>query len=127
MNIQWFSKDNTTSAVTIYENNITISKKAANYFEDAFCVTVGVDTSAKEIIIKCLSSQEAQTINKLSLYNISIKPSYGRINGKQLVDSILSALGFPPLYAKDSLKFNAKWSPEQRMLIINAKKGVDEK
>jgi len=125
MNIQWFSKDNTTSAVTIYENNITISKKAANYFEDAFSVTVGVDSKTKEIIIKSVSSQEAQMIDKLSLYNISIKPSYGRINGKQLVDSILSTLDFQAIRGKESLKFNAKWSPQQKMLIIDTTKGVD--
>ena len=47
MNIDWLSNDK-TSAVTIYSNNITLSKQAANFFEDSYGVAVGIDREKTE-------------------------------------------------------------------------------
>jgi hypothetical protein len=125
MSIEWLTKDTTTSAVTIYKNNITISKKAANYFDDAYAVAVGVDKENKLIILQKVLVNEIEKFSKESLYNISIKTSYGRINGKQLVDTVLENLGLSIVSNKDYLKYNAKWNTGSKMLIIDTKKGVE--
>mgnify|MGYP003314407474 FL=1 len=51
MNIDWLSNDK-SSAVTIYSNNITLSKQASIFFEDSYGVAVGIDRDTKNIIIK---------------------------------------------------------------------------
>ena len=52
MNIKWITKDDSLGAVTIYENNIRLSKKAADYFLDAYAIAIGVDIDAGKIVIK---------------------------------------------------------------------------
>ena len=119
MNIQWISSNNTTGAVTIYENNITLSKKAADYFNDAYAIAIGVDGDTKNIIIKNVSKEESESnaMDKSHLYRISIKASYGRITGKQMVDELKYIYGFD-FSKQTAYKFNAKWNTGDRMLIV---------
>ena len=57
MNIKWITKDDSLGAVTIYENNIRLSKKAADYFLDAYAIAIGVDIDAGKIVIKKINLQ----------------------------------------------------------------------
>ena len=90
MKIQWITKDDSLGAVTIYENNIRLSKKAADYFLDAYAIAIGIDKDSHKIVIKNVNKEEAESfgVDKSKLYKINIKPSYGRITGKKMIDEL---------------------------------------
>lgn len=119
--IDWISNDK-NSAITIYNNNITLSKHASRFFEDAYGVNVGVDVDSKELIIKKVSKEEFD--NGSNCHKIEIKASYGRISSKALVSKICEKLGLN-FNNQQSLKFDAKWNNAKRMLIVetNRKEG----
>ena len=119
MKIEWFNCKDNLSAVTIYANNICLNKQASNYFLDAYAVAVGIDKETKNVIIKNVSKEEAESLkfDKNSLNKISIKSSYGRITGKRLVDQINELLKLD-FSAQLAYKYDAKWNTGSKMLII---------
>ena len=60
MKIDLITKNSSLGAVTLYENNITLNKHAANYFKDAYAVAVGIDRESGNIIIQKVSKEEAE-------------------------------------------------------------------
>ena len=94
MKIEWFNHVDNSSAVTIYENNICLNKQASNYFTDAYMVAIGMDSDTNNIIIKKVSKEEAESIDKESLTKISLKSSYGRITGKKMIDELKNIYNF---------------------------------
>lgn len=125
MKIQWITKDDSLGAVTIYENNIRLSKKAADYFLDAFAIAIGVDPEENKIVIKNVNKEEAESfgIDKTRLYKINIKPSYGRITGKQMIDELKNIYNFD-FVKHPAYKFSAKWNTGDKMLIVNVREGT---
>ena len=119
MNIDWLSNDK-TSAVTIYSNNITLSKQAANFFEDSYGVAVGIDRETKNIIIKKYNKEEYEKDFKdnSNRHKIEIKTSCGRINSKSLVEKISKILGLD-FENNLSFKFDAKWNTGYKMLVVS--------
>lgn len=119
MKIKWLSKDESLGAVTIYDNNIRLSKKAADYFLDAFAVAVGIDEDNNNIIIKNVSKEEAESnrFDKSRLHKISIKPNYGRITGKQMIDELKVNYGFD-FSKKPTYKYSARWNTGDKLLIV---------
>ena len=119
MKIEWFNSKDNLGAVTIYANNICLNKQASNYFLDAYAVAVGIDRETKNIIIKNVSKEEAESafIDKNSLNKISIKLSYGRITGKKLIDQINEVLKLD-FIKQQAYKYDAKWNTGSKMLII---------
>ena len=71
MNIKWINKEKTTNAITIYNNNITLSKQAAMLFEDAYGIlffklfVYGLD---KFTNIKHLMIDEMQDYTPVQMY-----------------------------------------------------------
>ena len=126
MNIKWFTKDNTNSAVTVYNNNITLSKQAVNFFEDAYAVAVGIDIDKKNLVIKKYSKDDIDQENSEhpDLHKISIKSSYGRINSKQLVNEISEKINLD-FKKQASYKFAARWNTGSKMLIVSTKEDED--
>ena len=125
MKIKWITKDDSLGAVTIYENNIRLSKKAADYFLDAYAIAIGVDLEDSKIIIKKVNKEETESmgIDKSRLYKINIKPSYGRITGKKIIDELKLMCGFD--FSKQlAYKFSAKWNTGEKMLIVDVKEGL---
>ena len=125
MKIKWITKDDSLGAVTIYENNIRLNKKASDYFLDAYAIAIGVDLDDNKIIIKKVNKEEAESmgIDKSRLYKINIKPSYGRITGKQIIDELKSMYDFD--FSKQlAYKFSAKWNTGEKMLIVDVKEGL---
>ena len=125
MKIKWITKDDSLGAVTIYENNIRLNKKASDYFLDAYAIAIGVDLDDNKIIIKKVNKEEAESmgIDKSRLYKINIKPSYGRITGKQIIDELKSMYDFD--FSKQlAYKFSAKWNTGEKMLIVDVKEGM---
>lgn len=119
MKIDWIPRRENDASVTIYDNNLTLSKVAANYFMDAYKVLVGLDKEKKKVIIKKVSREETLRgdINKNNLHDISIKSSYGRITGKQLILELSEILNLD-FDNKKSFKYIAMWYNAERMLIV---------
>lgn len=124
MKIQWITKDDSLGAVTIYENNIRLSKKAADYFLDAYAIAVGIDKDSNKIVIKNVNKEEAESfgVDKSKLYKINIKPSYGRITGKKMIDELKYIYNFD-FQKQQAYKFSAKWNTGDKMLIVDVKEG----
>ena len=125
MKIKWITKDDSLGAVTIYENNIRLNKKAADYFLDAFAIAIGIDLEDHKIVIKKVNKDEAESlgIDKSRLYKINMKPSYGRITGKKIIDELKEIYDFD-FSKKLAYKFSAKWNTGEKMLIVNVKEDL---
>lgn len=125
MEIQWFS-NSFNGVVTIYETNITLNTVAASHFENAYATLIGYNHKDRTLIIKCLNKEEAISgvYNKTELHPISIKPSYGRINGKNIIRSINN---FYPLNFnnKTLYKFDCVWDVASKSLIIDLKEEIN--
>lgn len=124
MKIQWITKDDSLGAVTIYENNIRLSKKAADYFLDAYAIAIGIDKDSNKIVIKNVNKEEAESfgVDKSKLHKINIKPSYGRITGKKMIDELKYIYNFD-FQKQQAYKFSAKWNTGDKMLIVDVKEG----
>lgn len=119
MNIDWLSNDK-NSAVTIYYNNITLSKQAANFFDDSFGVAIGVDKETGNLIIKKINKEEYEKEFKDSgnIHKIEIKQSCSRINSKALIEKLSAILGLD-FTNNNSYKYNAKWNTRHKMLVVS--------
>ncbi len=124
MEIQWFSK-NINGVVSIYETNITLNTVASIHFEGAYKTIVGFNRNDSTLIIKKLSKEEviSGAYNNFDLHDVSIKPSYGRINGKELVKNI--SKHFPLDFTSKTLyKFECSWDDTTKSLTIYLKGGA---
>lgn len=119
MEIQWFS-NSFKGVVTLYETNITLNTVAASNFENAYATMIGYSKKDNSLIIKYLNKEEATSgvYNKNDLHTISIKPSYGRINGKNIIRGIAT---FYPLdfSRKNMYKFYSTWDVASKSLIVD--------
>ena len=121
MEIQWFFKK-LNGVVSIYETNITLNTVAASHFDNAFKVIIGYDQKNNCLIIKHLNKEEAVSgvYDSYQLHDISIKTSYGRINGKEIVKTISHF--YPMDFTQKSLyKFEGEWDDATKSLIIELK------
>ena len=120
MQVRWFSKD-LNGFVTIYETNITLNTVASEYFTHAFKVIIGYQKNdQKLLVIKPLTKEETLLgiYKDTDLFDISIKPSYGRINGKGIINKISKI--FPlDFKSNNSYKFRCEWDNKNKYLIIN--------
>ena len=89
MEIKWFS-NSMDGFVTIYETNITLNKVAANNFINTYATLIGFNVEDTTLIIKSLSKEEAQNgfYKENDLHPISVKKTYGRVNGKNIIRNI---------------------------------------
>lgn len=122
MNIEWINKEKNSSAITLYSNNITLSKQAAMLFEDAYGIAIGFDLEEGLLVMKKVSKEEVleKEIDKESIYTITMKPSFGRINSKKLIVELEKYLNINFL-EQTSYKFSAKWHTGYKMLIVDTK------
>ncbi|HEY8395959.1 MAG TPA: hypothetical protein VIK96_04200 [Bacilli bacterium] len=125
MDIKWLPKT-TKGIVSIYENHITLNKVARDYFKDAYRALVGYDKDNDLLLIKALNKEEA-SLPKYSdndLHQISIRPSYGRINGKGIIQNLTE---FHPIdFSKKSLyKYKCDWEASQKMLKVYLQREVN--
>jgi len=124
MNVEWFTNEKEKVA-TIYETNITFNTVAAHYFKDAFSTLIGFDTEEKCLLIKPISKEEAniRNLTREDLHPMSIKPSYGRINGKSIIKKL--CLYFPIDFSvSKSHRYLCEWSSEENLLKIDLMREV---
>jgi len=114
MNINWLSDNDSKSAITIYQNNIVLNKQASDFFKNSYMVAIGINSDNNSLVIKSVEKNEADKYSQL--YKINFTKSYGRINGKVLVDSIKGILGLDFTQSL-SFKFSAKYNTGLKMLI----------
>ena len=125
MEIQWLS-NSFKGIVSLYETNITLNTVAASNFENTYATMIGYSKKDNSLIIKSLNKEEATSgvYNKNDLHTISIKPSYGRINGKNIIRSI--ATFYPLDFSKKSMyKFNCTWDVASKSLIVDLNKEIN--
>ncbi len=124
MKIEWFSRS-TNGLATIYDTNITLNTVASNHFKGAYGTMIGYDAGSKALIIKAISKQELSLglFRSEEIHPISIKPSYGRINGKGIVRDLCTY--FPLKFdTVPSHKFECEWFQEDNTLKIFLNKEV---
>ena len=63
---------------------------------------------------------ENRKFNQEDIYKLTVKPSYGRINSRQLINNICKYLNLD-FTKKTSYKFDARWNNGDNMLIVNVK------
>ena len=118
MEIQWFTK-NMAGLVTIYETNITLNTVAASHFTNTYATLIGFSKKDQTLLIKSLNKEEAISgqYSEHDLHSISIKPSYGRINGKMMVKNICQffTLDFSE---KNFYKFKCEWDAANKYLKV---------
>lgn len=124
MNVEWFTNEKEKIA-TIYETNITFNTVAANYFKNAYSTLIGFDLEEKRLLIKPVSKEEVniRNLSEDSLHPMSIKPSYGRINGKSLITKLCYyfPIDFSDMKAH---RFHCEWNPTENVLEIDLKREV---
>ncbi len=122
MNIEWISKEKNSSAVTIYSNNITLSKQATLCFENPYGIAIGYDKQNKTVVMKKITKEDIlkKEINKEDIYELTIKPSFGRINSKKLITELTKHLDLD-FTNQVSYKFSACWNTGLKMLIVDTK------
>lgn len=124
MEIKWLS-NSMDGFVTIYETNITLNKVAANHFTNTYATLIGFNGDDSTLIIKSLSKEEAQNgfYKENNLHSISVKKTYGRINGKNIIKNISNY--FPLNFStKNSHKFKCEWDQLTHSLIIFLKEEI---
>lgn len=124
MNVEWFTKSKELIA-TIYDNNITFNTVATNYFKDTYSTIIGYNLDEKILLIKPISKEEADTRNLSNedLHPMSIKPSYGRISGKNLIKKLTNYYPLDFVNNK-SYRYMCEWCHEEKLLKIYLTKEV---
>ena len=119
MNVEWFTNEKEKIA-TIYETNITFNTVAANYFKDAYSTLIGFDLENKVLLIKPISKDEARirNLSEDEIHPMSIKPSYGRINGKNIIKKLCQYYPIDFTVSK-SHRYKCEWSYEENLLKIH--------
>lgn len=118
MSVEWFTNEKEKYA-TIYESSITLNTVATNYFKNAYSTVIGFDKENNNLLIKPISKAEVDVRNISSddLHSISIKPSFGRITGKNIIKKLI--LYFPIDFKNSkSHKYICEWSNEEKLLKI---------
>ncbi len=124
MNIEWFTNEKDKIA-TIYETNITFNTVAASYFKNSYSTLIGYNVDENCLLIKPISKEEANNRNLSDddLHPMSIKPSYGRINGKNIVKKL--CYYFPiDFTSQKSHRYACEWNHEEKLLKIDLKREV---
>ena len=117
MKIQWFEQEVNSSAVTIYDNNVTLSKQASNYLSDAYGIQVGFDVENQTLILKKVTKDDVnkQYVNPNQLYTLTIK---------QLILELQKYVNLDFTHQK-SYKYNARYNNGQKMLIVDIKEAIN--
>ncbi len=120
MAIEWFTSNLKDGIATLYDSNITLNKNTIRNIEDAYSVMLGIDSEAKQVIIKPLSKEADQRgdIPPTHKYKITIRSSYGRIANKDFMKKIEKLGGFTLTEPK---KFATLYDEDNHLVIINLK------
>ncbi len=124
MEIQWFTKD-MSGVATIYETNITLNTIASSHFANSYATLIGFNKRDTTLLIKSLNKEEAISgrYSDNDLHQISIKPSYGRINGKTIIKNICHF--FPLDFSEKTFyKFKCEWDAENKSLKVLLKEAI---
>lgn len=124
MEIFWLS-NNTESYASIYETNITLNTASSCHFINSYKTLIGFDKESKYLVIKSLNKDESLNggYSDSELHPISIKKSYGRINGKNIIKNLQKY--YPLDFSNKNLyKFKSYWDDEKKYLIIDLKEEI---
>ena len=110
MDINWFNEKPKECVITLAQGNLTLNKAAANYFEHAYSVMLGIENKQKLVVIKPLNKAEAlkQDIPENRKYKITVRSSYARITNKAFVEELVQMFGLT--LGTEPLKFKSSWN-----------------
>jgi hypothetical protein len=93
-------------------------------FNNAYGIIVGIDRDTEQLVFKKVTQEEIENEKYYheDIYKLTIKPTYGRINSRQLVNNICKYFNLD-FTNKVSYKFSAIWNNGYNMLIVNIKGG----
>ena len=118
MNVEWFTKS-PKGVVTIYKSYITLNTAAANNFKNSFGTIIGYSSEEKTLVIKSITKEELSMglYKNIEVHPISIKPSYGRISGRTIINKLCEY--YPIDFSENSLKkYECEWSKEDKTLTV---------
>lgn len=123
MAIMWFNEEKKDLIATISETNITLNKPAKSLIDYAYCVMIGIDSSKKKAYIKAVDKESVEKglYNKLQLYTVTIKSSYGRISNKSFIKEISKITGDPYNTPK---KYYMEYNKDEHILEIELERKV---
>jgi hypothetical protein len=124
MQINWFNEKPKECVITLAAGSITLNKAAANYFEHAYNVMLGIEKSQKYIVIKPLTKAESllKDIPDNSKYKITVRSSYARVTNKAFVEELQEL--FDLQIGPEPLKFRAKWINKDQLMIVDMKEVI---
>ena len=118
MDVKWFTKS-PKGVVTIYNSYITLNTVAAENFKNSFGTIIGYNSKEKTLLIKSISKEELSMglYKNIEIHSISIKPSYGRIAGRSIINNLCEY--FPIDFNDKSLKkYECEWTSEDKTLVV---------
>ncbi len=121
MDINWFNEKPKECVITLAQGNLTLNKAAANYFEHAYSVMLGIENKQRLVVIKPLNKAEAlkQDIPENRKYKITVRSSYARITNKAFVEELVQMFGLT--LGTEPLKFKASWNQKDQLMIVDMK------
>lgn len=118
MNVEWFTKS-PKGVTTIYSSYITLNTVAAKNFLNCYGTIIGFNCNEKTLLIKAITKEELSMglYNNLDIHPIAIKPSYGRITGRSIINKLCE---YYPINFKDNElnKFECEWINEEKTLRV---------
>lgn len=118
MSVEWFGKS-PKGVVTIYNSYITLNTVASDNFKNTYGTIIGYNSNDKTLLIKAVSKEEVSMglYNKIEIHSISIKPSYGRISGRSIINKLCEY--YPLDFEEKNLKkFECEWINEEKTLKV---------
>ena len=93
MEIEWIDLSEDPCFITVYKTNITLNRKAKEYFENVEFVRVGFGTN-RSLVIAPISADSLPLarLQRATLFPISIKKSYARISSTSLSKMVADKL-----------------------------------
>ena len=91
MEIEWIDLCEDPCFITVYKTNITMNRRAKEYFENVEFVRVGFG-AGHSLVIAPADSLPRLRLQKATLFPISVKKSYARISSTSLSKMISERL-----------------------------------
>lgn len=124
MQINWFNEKPKECVITLAAGSITLNKAAANYFEHAYSVMLGIEKSQKLIVIRPLTKAESllKDIPDSNKYKITVRSSYARVTNKAFVEELQET--FQLSIGAEPLKFRAQWINKEQLMVVDMKEVI---
>jgi len=121
-NFEWFDKKTGAPIISVARYGLTFNKGAVNKMNKPEYVLLGFDKSSQLIGVKvCDENEEMKTE-----FSSRERQGYVRINNKQFIKYVASALDDEGKFETKTLQYIGKWYEDSKLMIIDLKKPYNE-